>query len=152
MILFADTDGDLLYGFSTPDHYVLGDDAAVPNYRLDRTMARALAADLLEFADSSEETTAAAAAQEDRSPMTMHDSANPRYPVAGDPDEYTPDEHAWYRIEGMAHGIYQRHATALARSGTRTPHWEWLTEMQRETWRTLARERAEAGWDSAEGF
>lgn len=84
--------------------------------------------------------------------MSMRDSANPRYPVAGDPDEYTDEEHEWYRIEGMAHGIYHRHAKALAKSGTHTPRWEWLTEAQRETWRTLARERQEDGWDSMEGF
>lgn len=64
----------------------------------------------------------------------------------------SPKEREWYGIEGMAHGIYQRHAAALARKGTHTPQWGWLTEEQRETWRDLARERRAAGWDAMDGF
>jgi len=68
------------------------------------------------------------------------------------PYPLSPEEREWYSIEGMAEGIYQRHATVLAHKGTHTPRWEWLTDEQRETWRQLARERRAVGWDSMEGF
>lgn len=84
----------------------------------------------------------------------MDDSANPRYPVAGDPiPPLSPEEHEALRIEGMAHAIYDRHAaTIFRREGTHVRKWGWLSETSRDSWRQLARERAEEGWDATTGF
>lgn len=64
----------------------------------------------------------------------------------------TPEEREWYRTEGVAQGIYDRHAAVMEKSGTHVPKWGWLAEEQREKWRDLARERAAVGMDSKDGF
>lgn len=64
----------------------------------------------------------------------------------------TPAEREWYGNEGVAHGIYSRHAAAMERGGTHVPKWEWLTEGEREKWRLLARERVAEGMNSEDGF
>lgn len=83
------------------------------------------------------------------------DTANPRHPIAGDPfPVLTAEEHEALRVEGVAQGLYDAHAARMGRAGTPVPKFGWLTDSQRDGWRTLARERiadgAEVGRDVVE--